>query len=155
MKVTFIGHRYIYNREIENRLYEEIERQIKNGCHIFRIGTHGDFDKLALSVCRKLREIYQDIVIEVVLTSLNQIKPLIIDDPVFGSEKYIPYCDVTTIMYEIEDEHFKRKITISNQKMIADCDILICYVDSKRTYGGARFGLNYAKKKGLKIINLF
>lgn len=58
-------------------------------------------------------------------------------------------------MYEIEEEHFKRQIIISNRKMINDCDVLICYVNKKRNPSGAKLAMNYAKRKGLKIINLY
>ena len=39
--------------------------------------------------------------------------------------------------------------------MIDTCDTLICYVDKKRSPSGAKTAMNYAKRKGLKIINLF
>ena len=118
------------------------------------MGTHDDFDKLALSMCRELRKIYTDIIIEVVITSLNQIKPKIELDN-FGISYYYPYDDVLTVMYNIEEEYFKRKIITSNKQMIDACNILICYVDTQKNQSGAKTALNYAKRKGLKIINLF
>lgn len=39
--------------------------------------------------------------------------------------------------------------------MIDKCDTLICYVDKKQKPSGAKTAMNYAKRKGLKIINLF
>ena len=39
--------------------------------------------------------------------------------------------------------------------MIDGCDTLICYVDPKRYRSGAKNAMNYAKRKGLKIVNLF
>ena len=39
--------------------------------------------------------------------------------------------------------------------MIENCDILVCYVDEKVKNSGSKRILSYAKKKGLKIINLF
>ena len=39
--------------------------------------------------------------------------------------------------------------------MIDGCDTLICYVDFKRYRSGAKTAMNYAKRKGLKIVNLF
>ena len=39
--------------------------------------------------------------------------------------------------------------------MIDGCDTLICYVDPKRYRSGAKTAMNYAKRKGLKIINLY
>lgn len=155
-KIAFIGHRFVYeDDEIREKLYKLAESEIKNGYKTFTMGTHGDFDAMALSVCRQLRKIYSDIKIEVVITSLNAIKPFIDKELLEDNEKFIPYRDVTTVMYDIEEEHFKRRIVASNQKMIDTCDALICYVDEKRCYGGAILTYKYAKKKGLRIVNLY
>lgn len=155
-KVCFIGHRNVFKyNEIREKLYYIVEQEIKQGCKFFTMGTHGEFDKLALSVCRELRNIYKGIEIEVVITSLKKIKTIIDHDPIFGDEKYIPYSDVKTTMYDIEEEHYKRRIIVSNQKMIDNCDTLICYVNPTKTYGGAIIAYKYAKKKGLHIVNLY
>ena len=58
-------------------------------------------------------------------------------------------------MFEIEDLHYKQRITTSNKKMIDSCDTLICYVDPNAWKSGAKTTMNYAQKKGLKIINLY
>ena len=58
-------------------------------------------------------------------------------------------------MYDIEDEHFKRQIIVSNRKMMDDCVTLICYVDEKQNPSGAKMAMNYAKKHNLKIINIY
>ena len=155
-KICFIGHRHIYNyKEIREKLYKIVEEEIKKGCKFFTMGTHGEFDEMALSVCRELRKVYINIEIEVVITSFKTIEPIIDHDPIFGDEKYIPYSDVNTIMYDIEEEYYKRKIVVSNQQMIDNCDTLICYVNPTKTYGGAILAYKYAKKKGLQIVNLF
>ena len=39
--------------------------------------------------------------------------------------------------------------------MIDGCDTLICYVDKKQSPSGAKTAMNYAKRKGVRIINLF
>lgn len=155
-RTAFIGHRNIYVDDIKDRLYSEVKKQIiENDCKIFIMGTHGDFDKLALRVCKELRKTYTDIKIEVVITSLKQIAPVKEFDIFCGDEKIYPYHDAKTIMYNIEKEHFKRKITESNKQMIDESDTLICYVNSTRTYGGAKTAYKYARKKGLAIVNLF
>ena len=155
-KTCFIGHRHIYNyKETREKLYNIVKEEIKNGCKFFTMGTHGEFDEMALSVCRELRKIYTDIEIEVVITSFKTIEPIIDHDPIFGDEKYIPYSDVKTTMYDIEEEHYKRKIIVSNQQMIDNCDTLICYVNPTKTYGGAILAYKYAKKKGLQLVNLY
>ncbi|MBQ7579213.1 MAG: hypothetical protein IJT25_01635 [Clostridia bacterium] len=160
-KVCFIGHRWLWGQQIKEKLKETIIEQIENGYKIFTMGTHGEFDKTALSVCRDLRDYYKDIEIEVVLTSLHLIDKKVIFE---GKNKYgeiekdvenSPYEDVKTVMYDIEDVFYKRKILVSNQLMINACDVLICYVNPKNNYSGAYYAYKYAKNKGLKIINLF
>ena len=85
--------------------------------------------------------------IEVVITNYNpkiQDKIIIKENP-----KY------ETVMFEIEDLHPKQRITASNKQMIDSCDSLICYVDPNSWKSGAKTTMNYAQKKGLKIINLY
>lgn len=148
MKTAFIGHRQIIAKNIEARLKRTIQTEIENGCTFFTMGTHGEFDNLALDCCKSLRRTYSDIEIEVVITSLNAIKKC-------GNYDFVPYADVKTVMYEIEDAHYKQQITLSNKQMIDTCETLICYVDISKYRSGAKTALRYAEKRGLKIINLF
>ena len=116
--------------------------------HSVHDGTHGEFDNLALSACRKLRQTRKELEIEVVITSLNAIKK--------GSEfAAAPYADLKTVMFDIEDAHLKQRISLSNRQMIDGCDALICYVNPSQYRSGAKTAMLYAKKKGLKIINLY
>ena len=154
-KVCFIGHRRIGFGPIRERLKTAIENEIKNGCKFFRMGTHGEFDEMALSVCRELRKTYKHITIEVVITSFKTIEPIIDHDEIFGDEKYYPYADVQTTMYNIEEEHYKRQIIASNKQMVDSCDTLICYVNKKHNPSGAKTTMNYAKKQGKTIINIY
>lgn len=147
-KTAFIGHRKVYFGKIEERLKTVIEQQIADGCKCFTMGTHGEFDEMALSACRSARRDHPDIKIEVVLTSYHTVEKK-------NEFDYVPYQDVETTMYDIEDEHFKNQIVVSNRKMIDQCDTLICYVNKKQSPSGAKMAMNYAKRKGLKIINLY
>lgn len=147
-KTAFIGHRKVYFGKIEERLKTVIEQQIADGCKSFTMGTHGEFDKMALSACRSARCNHPEINIEVVLTSYHTVEKK-------NEFDYVPYQDVETTMYDIEDEHFKNQIIVSNRKMIDQCDTLVCYVNKKQSPSGAKMAMNYAKRKGLKIINLF
>ncbi len=70
-------------------------------------------------------------------------------------KNYTLYDDVKTVMYDIENIHFKRKIVVSNQYMIDNANTLICYVDTYKNYGGAILTYKYAKKKGLHTVNLY
>lgn len=146
-KVTFIGHRILLLNDIKQELKNTIENEIKSGCVNFIVGSHGEFDKTVLEVLLSLKNIYTEIKIEVVITNYN----LKIQDEVIIKEnpKY------ETIMFEIEYLHPKQRITASNKQMIDSCDTLICYVQPNAWKSGAKTALNYAKKKGLKIINLY
>ena len=59
------------------------------------------------------------------------------------------------VMYEIEELHYKQQIVASNKQMINACDTLICYVRPQAWRSGAQAIMNYAKKRGLKIVNLY
>ncbi|MDE6617704.1 MAG: hypothetical protein K2K13_01610 [Clostridiales bacterium] len=148
MKTAFIGHRKIFADNLDKRLIEAIKIEIGNGCNSFIMGTHGQFDTLALRACRQLRKEYENLDIEVALTSLHAINK----DSEYGDA---PYSDVKTVMYDIDDVHFKRQISMSNRHMIDECDTLICYVEEKYYMGGAKRALRYAEEKGLKIVNLW
>ena len=160
-KVCFIGHRYIFESKLYEKLKDAIQYVIDKGYRKFMIGCHGEFDKLALSLCKSFRNEYKDIDIDVVLTSYHKIERKIIATfkNEFGETEEIadtnPYSDVKTTIYEIEELYFKKQITESNRKMIDECDTLICFVDTTRQRSGAKKALKYAKRKGLTIINCF
>ena len=141
-KTAFIGHRLVLKEGIFELLLTETERQIKAGCLAFTMGTHGEFDRLALSACRLLRERYPEMRIEVVLSSPT-------------SANSGRYGDVDTVLYDIEELHYKRRIAWSNRRMIDGCDTLICYVDEAAYRSGAKTALRYAQKRGVNILNLY
>ena len=152
-RIAFIGHRNIAKQiKLRTLLLQTIKSEIDNGCNFFTMGTHGDFDDLALSACKELRRNFPNIEIEVVITSIHTIQPRINER---FETKITPYYDVKTVLYEIEEVHYKRQITESNKIMIDSCDTLICYVDENKKQSGALTALKYAKTKGLRIINLF
>lgn len=152
-RVAFIGHKDYLPNGIKERVYNAVVQQINLGCIDFVMGTHGDFDQVALSVCKELKKRYQNIDFEVAITSLKQISPEVLTDE-FGVYKDYPYEGIKTIMYEIEECHFKRRIIESNRQMIDSADTLICYVNENRLSSGAKMAMKYAVKQGLNVINL-
>lgn len=145
-KTAFIGHRQVFGKGVYETLLAEVEKLIVRGCKFFTMGTHGEFDRLALSACRSLRTRYTDIQIEVVITTLNAIKK---------EGAACRYSDVATVMFDNEEVHYKRRITASNRRMIDGCDTLVGYVNEKSVRSGAKTAMRYAMKKGLEIINLY
>ena len=141
-RVCFIGHRIVPVYEIRDKLKKIIIEKINDGFVNFVMGLHGNFDMLALRTCLEIKKTYPNIKIEVVITSLNQLKKINLDS-------------VQTIMYEIEEVHFKRQILLSNQKMIDDANFMICYVDDTKAPSGAVHAFKYAEKQKKSMINLF
>lgn len=146
-KTAFIGHRNTPLSTVKERLRDAVEKEIAEGCSSFIVGTHGAFDKAALSVCHEARQTHPELKVEVVLTSYHQVNA--------KKESDIPYRGDITLLYDTEDTHYKKRIIIANQRMIDECDALICYVDEKRKRSGAKRAMLYAKRKGVRIINLF
>ena len=144
-KICFIGHRKFLPPWLTEKLKFTVEQAIKNGCQYFSMGTHGDFDRMALAVCQQLKSQYPTLKIEVILTSLPSPTGNIVQ----------PNPNIETIMYEIETLHPKQRIWFSNQKMIENCDTLICYADNNwHLTNGTNKAVKYAQKCGLHIINL-
>ena len=137
-KVCFIGHREVLYSQVKERLCVAIQNEIDSGSRFFTMGTHGEFDSLALAKCKEFRNIYNDIEIEVVLTSYHKVENKLLKtyknedcEIKMIHENYNYYDDVKTVMYDIEYVHFKKQITESNKQMINGCDTIICYVDKK------------------------
>ena len=67
-------------------------------------------------------------------------------------EKYdLPSCYDGSILPEIEELHYKQKITKRNEWIIDHCDILVCHIEE--TYkSGAYLTLKYAQKQNKPII---
>ena len=144
----FIGHRRVFS-QVRDRLDAAVREQVKNGCLLFLMGTHGEFDDMALEVCRSVRKDNPSLKIRLVITNLHYLERY----P--DEERYNSFSDIETIMFEIELEHYKRRITSSNRQMIDMCDALICCVDTSRTRSGAKSAMLYAKRRGLNVTNLY
>ena len=152
LTISFFGHRKIIEKYVRERLQDALLKIVKNNCDIsFLIGSHEDFDALILSIARELRKEYKNIQITVVFTTLTILKK----DSETGYAIANSFDDVHTMIYDIEEEYFKRQITVSNQRMVDESDIVICYVDMNERQSGAKMAVEYAMKKNKEIINLF
>ncbi len=90
--------------------------------------------------------------ISVVMTSLSSINK---DKYGYSKVDMYKYRDCETIFYDIEEVHFKNRITVSNKKMVDDSDLIICYVDMNSYKSGTKTTISYALKQNKKDINLF
>ena len=100
--ICFLGHRQFHPRDLEERLSSAIKENISSDEDVlFLMGRHGDYDKLALSVCRQIRKEYPRVKITVVFTSLAILKKP--EEEMYSVADM--YDDVDTMIYNIEEEH--------------------------------------------------
>lgn len=148
---SLFGHRFVYDSSlVRDRLYEILEEIIKSGIKKFLVGTHGEFDSLAVGVLRKLREKYQEIEINVVMTGVGLLGEREKKENILSM-----FCDLTTTSYFVGDLHFKQRITATNELMVEDSEIVVCYYDPYYRSVGVKHVVRYAEKRNKKLINIF
>ena len=154
MTIAFFGHRQIFDEQvIKERIEKILKEYVCQKDAKMLIGCHGEFDHLALqtSINYKKKE-NENIKINVVLTNLSYLNK---DELGFSRVDNYKNLGCETIFYDIEEIHFKKRITASNKKMVDESDLIICYVDMNTYKSGAKTTILYALKQNKKIINLF
>lgn len=143
--VTFAGHRDISEfRRVEERLYTVVKDLLREREYVvFWVGNDGEFDVLAQSVIRRARRSMGEDTSE-----LNLALPY----PKAGMNAMKASFSNVIIPDVLAGIHPKGAITERNRWMVDECDLLLCYV--AHTGGAARM-LQYAKKKGKRVINLY
>lgn len=142
MTCTFFGHRDTNQSDVVEPLTRVLIELIENrDADRFYVGSEGSFDGIAKRVLKKLKEKYPHIRYSVVLAYLPREK----DD-------YTDYSD--TIYPEgLENVPLRFAIAKRNEWMVNHSDMVIAYV--MYTFGGAAKYMEYAKKKGKEVINLY
>ena len=144
-RVTFIGHRTIYDmRHIQHSIEEIVLNLLRRYDFVeFNIGRNGDFDIFVASAIKHTQKKFgtQN-------SSLNLVLPYQSKDECFFKEFY------DDIHYPLDNKtHYKSAISKRNEWLIDNSDLLICYVEENKS-GGSLKTLKYAQTKGIKIINL-
>ncbi|MBQ7335309.1 MAG: hypothetical protein IJW92_02415 [Clostridia bacterium] len=142
-RVSFIGHRKIYCiDEIEANIERILRDLLYQKEYVeFYVGRNGDFDILAASAIKRVQKDFWK------NCSLILVLPYHVKDEQYYNHFYDEIClpvDPKT--------HFKAAIIKRNEWLIDCSNLLITYVEHKS--GGAYKTLEYAKQKGVKIINI-
>ncbi len=144
---TFAGHRDISATEdLISALKENIEKLItQENVSEFLVGNYGGFDHIAAKTVRELQKFYPQIKLNLVIPYLTKV----ITE--YKEQFYEKYDSI--VMADIPLSTPKNlRIIKSNQYMVDKADFLICFIN--RGWGGAAQTLDYAKKKGIKVINI-
>ena len=147
----FTGHRKLpANRiaEIMERLEEEIERLIRKGVRDFLAGGALGFDTLAALTVLKLRNVYPDVRLILMLPCRDQ-------------TRYWSAHDVS--VYETIRERADKVTYIAqrahpgcmharNRALADNSSWCVCFLVEPR--GGTKYTVEYARRKGLRVINV-
>lgn len=140
----FFGHGDT-DSDIFKILYSEIEKHITQfNIATFYVGGYGSFDRMSVVILNEIKRKYPYINIVHVLAYL----------PIEKTNEYKTSLYSSTIYpngLEIVPQKFA--ITYRNRWIVEQSDCLITYV--RTSYGGAYKALQYAKRKGKKIVNLY
>ena len=140
--VCFAGHRFDWqNIGIEERLKQTIIELIEKGYNVFYDGGKGYFDQLSASIVIELKKKDPQIKIYKILTYYHH------DNEKYGLSKNYD----GSILPEIEEFHYKNKITKRNEWIVNNSDILVCHV-YETFKSGAYNTVKYAKKTNKPII---
>ncbi len=152
--IAFFGHRQVLDKTaVQERLEKLLKEIVTSESVRLLIGCHGDFDKIALSTSLKHKKNYNlETNINIVLTSLSFLKK---DEYGYSKSDFYKNLGCETMFYNIEEQYFKNRIYYSNKKMVEESDLIVCYVDMTAFKSGAKKAINYARKKGKRIFNLF
>lgn len=147
----FTGHRYIQEGEREQlaiRLEQTVEGLIRSGIRYFGAGGAMGFDTMAAQVVLKLRERHSQVKLILVLPCETQTRgwpeeavrtyktiKAAADKVRYTSVEYTPGC-----------------MHVRNRHLVDHSGICVAYLTENK--GGTVYTVNYAKKKGVPVINL-
>ena len=137
---TFFGHRDLYGFD-ENKLLGAIKMLISRGCTEFYVGNQGNFDAMVLSALRCIKAECPQISLTVVLPYM----------PSMMAKESCYEKGETMLPDGIERVPKRFAIAYRNRYMIEKSDYVISAV--KRSFGGASYFTEMARKKGREVIN--
>lgn len=147
----FTGHRQIpfgKARMMEKRLEKTIADLVDQGYIYFGAGGALGFDTLAAKVVIKARKTHPEIRLILVLPCKTQA------DLWNNSDRQI-YEEIKAsadkVVY-ISDEYTKSCMFQRNRHLIDCSSVCVCYMTEN--CGGTAYTVNYAKQKGIRVINL-
>lgn len=151
MVCCFSGHREIADSHIpflRQRLHDEIKRQVSDGTTEFRTGGAVGFDTLAALCVLEEKEQHPNIKLRVFVPHPFQSKNFTKEE----KERYYEILERADEAVLVSPSYFRGCMAVRNRALVDGSDCCIAYLTAAT--GGTKMTVNYARKKGLKIINL-
>lgn len=152
MKVCFTGHRKIATDSLtlKRRLREELCALIEKGADEFIAGGALGFDTIAAITVLGLKKEYPHIKLSLYIPCPEQ-------DIKWNEDEKALYRDILKSADNVKcisDFYTDTCMRERNKAMVEEADVCIAYHDG-RVRSGTAMTVNYAKKKGIEIINLY
>ena len=144
--IALFGHSEIENLYmLENKLTAFLQRILcEKGYLSILIGRNGEFDEYAASIIKQMKKsVGQDRMF------LTLVLPYCVKDIPF----YATYYDDIIIPEMLHHAHYKRALTLRNQWMIEQANLVACYIE--HADGGAYRAYQYAQKQSKQTVNLY
>lgn len=138
------GHRTIF-ADMEADVCSAVLKAAQEGCDVFYTGAMGDFDKLFSSAVRKAKGKYP-------LIKLICVKPYFTNDINTNKDYYAALYDDVIIPTECVGVYHRAAIKVRNHWMVDNSHQVISYII--RDDGGAAETVNYAKRRGKRVVSL-
>lgn len=147
----FTGHRDIPQTEYIN-IYEKTKREIINlinkGVEYFIVGGAVGFDTLAATILFDLKQSFSNIKIIVAVPYKAQAK-------YFSKKDFIIYNEILSLADQtviLSENYYRGCLHNRNRFMVDKSSYIISYL--RKTSGGTFYTTDYARKKGLQIIDV-
>ena len=147
----FTGHRSLSGEEklkVAVRLREIIAEQIKTGVVFYGAGGARGFDSLAAQIVPEMKKEYPQLRLILVLPCEDQTRE-------WRSEDIAVYEDIMRrsdkVVY-VSREYTPDCMHKRNRHLVDHSGTCICYLT--RSTGGTAYTVDYARKRGLRIINM-
>ena len=147
----FTGHRDIPAADhdaLGRRLEEEILALIREGVRFFGAGGALGFDTLAALCVLKLRESFPDIRLILVLPCKNQTRGWRDAD----IETYNLIRDRADKVVYVSEGYYSGCMQKRNRYLVDAAGVCVCYLTGNS--GGTAYTVNYARKNGVRVVNL-
>lgn len=147
----FTGHRKIPASELDHikqSLNKALTSLIEKGITCFCAGGALGFDTLAAQTVLSLKEKYPHIQLILVLPCVNQSKS-------WNDEDKAVYEAIKKQSDEViytSEHYFRGCMQVRNRALVDRSCVAVCYLTEST--GGTAYTVKYAKKNGLKVINL-
>ena len=149
--VCFTGHREIRHADLEERLEAQIQKLILNGYERFLAGGARGFDMMAAAAVLKLKKKYPHIKLVLYLPFFNQYTA----ESGWIKEEKDDYHVQKLLADEVTHiaRGYERGIYYKRNRMLVDnADVCVAY--QYKDTGGTAYTVDYATKRGTKIIHM-